>query len=143
MAGLIGSGRWIRTVTALMSAMTAATDHICMSGSAPTRYFASPVLPAAAPSDVTPPTSISASQPMLRSARGQVSRFMPGRNIATAPAIATMVVSMARIQLLAIHRTSIVASRPMTFFSLVVSPPSARRSCRSSSGSPIVGSSGG
>ena len=123
--------------------MTAAADHICMSGSAPTRYFASPVLPAAAPSDVTPPISISASQPMLRCARGQVSRLMPGRNIATAPAIATMVVSIARIQLLAIQSTSITDSRPSTFFSLVVSRPSARRSCLSSSGSPIVGISGG
>ena len=45
-------------------------------------------------------------------------------------------------QLLAIQRTIITDSRPTTFFSLAVSPPSARRSCLNSSGSPIVCTSG-
>jgi len=46
---------------------------------------------------------------------------MPGTNMATAPAIATIVVSIARTQLLAIHRTSITDSRPSTFVSGAVS----------------------
>ena len=132
------------TVNALIAAMTAIAPQSCMPPSAVSAsHLASPVRDDAVPSDVTAPIIISVSQPVAFCTSFQVKRPTPGRNIAQAPRMLIMKMSSAGTHVLEIHSTTSTDMNPITFRSLVLNGPSARRSRLMSSSTPIVLISGG